>query len=64
MVAEAEAMLAELARDVRAAQDAQARRAEADAAADAAEDEADAAQDARDAARGPAAGGPRPVTDA
>ncbi|WP_206480908.1 phosphotransferase [Micrococcus sp. KRD128] len=50
MVAEAEAMLAELASDVRAAQEAAARQSEADAAADAAEDARDAAEDARDAA--------------
>ena len=50
MVAEAEAMLAELECDVRAAQEAAARLAEADAAADAAEDARDAAEDAREAA--------------
>ena len=50
MVAEAEAMLAELEGDVRAAQEAAARQAEADAAADAAEDARDAAEDAREAA--------------
>lgn len=69
MVAEAEAMLAELDRDVRAAQAAEARRLEADAAQDAADAAADAREDAAQAASTetrpvPTVEGTPPVSDA